>query len=117
MKLLVSGSRAFSATERVAVFLDAILNTRVPIELVVTGDCEGPDKVAQMWARAHNIPVEVVAADWIGDEDKAGTKRNGAMIEKTTQAVIYWDGESINTLDLICRAKKRKDYPVEVYIA
>ena len=31
--------------------------------------------------------------------------------------MAFWDSTSAGTLDSICRGKKRKDYPVAVYLA
>ena len=116
MKYAIVGSRGFAKLELVAKALDALRAGDPGLE-IVSGGADGPDTEAQKWAEKNGVPCTVHAADWDADGDKAGIKRNGKIVEDSQGMLAFWDGESPGTLDSICRGKKRKDYPVAVYLA
>ena len=116
MKIAVVGSREFSQPNLVIAKLEELWAKRQDLT-IVSGGADGPDKIAEDWARSKGIPVEIFPADWASDPRGAGIKRNAKIIEASEGLMAFWDSTSAGTLDSICRGKKRKDYPVAVYLA
>lgn len=115
MKLAVVGSRGFEQTQLVITKLEKLWESRKDLE-IVTGGADGPDKVAEQWAREKGIPVEVFLPD--DPEDKSSyIKRNAKIVEASNAMMAFWDGVSAGCLDSIIRGKKRKDYYVVTYLA
>jgi ribosomal protein L7Ae-like RNA K-turn-binding protein len=88
-----------------------------PDLVVVSGGAEGPDSVAETWAKAKGVPTEIFPADFEKLGKTAGIKRNAKIVQASEAMMAFWDGTSAGTLDSICRGKKKKDYPVLVYLA
>lgn len=115
-RIAVVGSREFSKLSEIPRYLDHIFKVRTDI-IIVSGGADGVDKAAEEWAKAHGIECVVYPANWDEDGDRAGIKRNAQIIENSDAAIIFWDGESAGSLDSLCRGMKKKDYPVQVYLA
>jgi hypothetical protein len=69
----------------------------------------GPDRYGHDWAVLRGIPVEKCPAVW--DYKGAGFARNDEMADYADAALVFWDGKSTGTEDMIKRMKKR-DKPV-----
>lgn len=115
MRLAVVGSRTFGAMASVPVYLDYALKQRPDIT-IVSGGADGVDKAAEDWAKARGVPCKVFPADWEQFGERAGIKRNAEIMENADSAIIFWCGESAGTLDSMCRAMKKKDFPVRVFL-
>ncbi len=115
MRLAVVGSREFPEPQRIFPLLDAMLKA-YPDLIIVSGGADGPDRTAEEWAKAHNVPTTIFLPDWDLHGDKAGIKRNGLIIDGSDMALIFWDGESPGTLDSLSRAARRKDYQYKVFL-
>ncbi len=77
------------------------------MKLIITGGADGPDKLAEEWAKANGVECVVYPADWTLGPG-AGIKRNGQIIDDADCLMAFWDGESPGTLDSIIRASKKK---------
>lgn len=82
MRILVCGSRAWRQDmwEHVKTTLDATLGDDRKI-LLITGDADGVDYMAGVWASAKGIPHMSFTAAWHAYGDAAGPIRNRWMIE------------------------------------
>ena len=114
-RIAVVGSRAFKPIEQVALYLDKVYALSKDIQ-IVSGGADGVDKAAEEWAKAHGVECVVFPADWENEGEKAGIKRNAKIIEASDSLMVFWDGGSTGTLDSLCRGKKKKDYPVQVFL-
>ncbi len=78
---------------------------RVPWDIteVITGKARGIDRLGELWAYRHGIPVMEFPADWKRLGRRAGPLRNAKMAEQCEAAVIFWDGESRGTKDMLNR--------------
>lgn len=107
MKFAVIGSRTFADVELLERTLDQLRFT-----CLVSGGAQGADRLAESYARARGIPVEIFKPDWRMGRG-AGPTRNGQIIEACDQVVAFWDGASKGTKDAIAKART-KGRPVVV---
>ena len=117
--LIITGSRDFTDRHFVFATLDKEHAAR-PITLLVHGDARGADTLADHWARAHQIKVDTIPADWGRYGIKAGPIRNIEMLEKYPGAKVigFSLGKSTGTRHCMREAKKRGHEVVDVsYVA
>jgi len=105
MKTITAGSRlitAFSIVEK-AVEESGWKNK---ITEVVSGCARGVDKLGEMWARNHGIPVKRFPADWDKHGKSAGYKRNIEMSEYGDALIAIWIDSSKGTAHMVNTMKK-----------
>lgn len=138
MRLIIAGSRSFDNYDllkksvhrlfyRCTVDLGLIKNWRTDVE-IISGTANGADKMGEVFASENNIPVIKFPADWsninvpgviikynkFGNpyNTRAGYDRNlsMALYAKIDNGVllVFWDGKSKGTKDMINIAKKHK---------
>lgn len=98
MKVIIAGSR--NIEDRLGL-VKAIKQSGFEITEVVSGTSRGPDKLGESWARANDIPVKEMPANWGKFGSYAGPLRNSEMAKYADAAIILWDGESRGTLNMI----------------
>lgn len=76
MRVLVTGSRYLRNDQ----LIDRVLSDLRPT-VIIHGGAEGADMLADAWAKARNIPVEVYPAEWTRFGKKAGMLRNRQMFK------------------------------------
>jgi hypothetical protein len=117
MKLIIAGTRTFCHTEpfftipiqkRLQLFLYEMQEQGYEITEVVSGCARGPDLIGEDWAKDNHIAVKTFPADWVTYGDKAGPIRNQKMAEYADACIVFWDGSSTGTGDMIKKAKARK---------
>jgi len=107
MKCIVAGSRDFSDRKITFEKLDYLVKEHNITE-IVSGTAKGADTMGEQYAEENNIPVKEFPADWNQYGKGAGHIRNGQMAEYSDMAVIFWDGVSRGTKDMISKMKKIK---------
>lgn len=84
---------------------------------IVCGCALGADKAGERWALARGIPVhhEPITTALVLQFGKylAPKMRNRAMAERAWGALVFWDGTSGGSADMVCRMVAR-DKPVRV---
>lgn len=105
MKVIIAGSRDIKDYALVA---NAITKSGYDITEVVSGCATGVDTLGEQWARANNIPIKEMPADWMRHGNSAGPQRNRAMAEYADAAIIIWDGESRGTRNMVENMIRRK---------
>lgn len=105
MKVIIAGSRNIDDYKLV---VDTIKNSGYTITEVVSGCAVGVDRLGEQWARANNIPIKEMPADWIRFGNSAGPQRNRAMAEYADAAIIIWDGQSRGSRNMIENMIRRK---------
>lgn len=116
MKLAVVGSRGFGAVDRIKPILNKIRMTCGEDLIIVSGGAEGPDQIAEQWAKEHGLQTEIFPADWDAFGQAAGPKRNQQVIDAADHLIAFWDGASPGTVDAINRARRKKGMKVEVFL-
>ena len=74
---------------------------------VVSGTARGADRVGEGWANMNNIPITRMPANWDRYGRIAGHRRNLEMAEYADQLVVFWNGVSPGTKNMITLAKAR----------
>jgi hypothetical protein len=77
--------------------------------IVIVGDNNGADSLAEDYAISHNYNVFKYEADWESSGNKAGFERNEKMFlhvgrRSHKAAVLFWDGQDYMTRNLIYQA-------------
>lgn len=106
MKVIIAGTRLVRDYK---VVVETINRSGFEITEVVSGCAIGPDTLGEQWARANNIPIKEMPANWNLHGKGAGPIRNRQMADYADAAIIIWDGESRGTRNMIenmVRAKK-----------
>ena len=99
IRCIVAGGRDFNNYDLLKSKLDIILSSCNDIE-IVSGGCTGADRLGELYASEHNIPVKVFSANWALGK-AAGPIRNRQMAEYATHSVIFWDGRSRGSKNMI----------------
>lgn len=100
-KWIIAGSRNFQNYPKMCEELDKI---RDSIGEIVCGEALGADTLGRTYAYDNAIPIKSFPADWsLGKA--AGFIRNKQMAEYADKAIVFWDGESVGTQDMITKMK------------
>lgn len=105
MKVIIAGSRNI---EDYKLVVDTITQSGYVITEVVSGTATGVDRLGEQWARANDVPIKEMPADWNRYGNSAGPFRNKAMAEYADAAIIIWDGKSNGTRNMIENMIRRK---------
>ena len=119
MKVIIAGSRTFTNYDLLKASLAGLSITEV-----VSGTARGADKLGERYAKENNIPIKPFPAEWdnlniepciikINMYGKkynslAGKNRNTDMAKYADSCVVFWDGKSPGTADMIEKAKDHK---------
>lgn len=101
-RLCIAGSRDLHPTY--AEIDLAVLNVGIEVAAITQLNCgmaPGVDMAAYRWARSILLPVREFHADWERLGKKAGPLRNGMMAAETDFLIVFWDGESKGTKDMM----------------
>nr|DAS94925.1 MAG TPA: Protein of unknown function (DUF2493) [Caudoviricetes sp.] len=102
IKLLIAGSQSFTDYERFKVYVNKFIQGLDKKEItIIEGGAKGTDRMAREFAIENNIPYITMEADWDTHGKAAGMIRNRQMGEKATHAILFWDGESPGTRNMI----------------
>ena len=58
-------------------------------EIIISGGAIGSDKMAERYAKIHNIPVLILVPDWKKHGKKAGILRNTDIINESTHVIAF----------------------------
>lgn len=107
MKLIIAGSRNVSPTIKEIDWAIGYYFSASPLTEVVSGTAGGADQAGERWARERGYPIKRFPADW-GEFGKfAGKKRNGEMAWYADAALVFWDGSSNGSADMVTRMVER----------
>lgn len=105
MKVIIAGTRSVNDYSLV---VQAIERSGYTITEVVSGCAAGIDRLGEQWARANNVPIKEMPADWNRYGNSAGPQRNRAMAEYADAAIVVWDGKSRGSRNMIENMIRRK---------
>jgi hypothetical protein len=81
MKVLITGDRNWINAGFIYDVLDKLKEEYGLQLFIVTGDCQGVDHIADVWAKASGIDRAVFPANWYGRKKAAGPFRNRKMAD------------------------------------
>lgn len=103
MRTIVAGSRDITDYVRVS---DAMRDCGWAPSVVLSGRARGVDRLGEIWARTHGVPLEIYPANWRLYGNTAGHMRNVQMAINAEALVAVWDGKSKGTGDMISIARR-----------
>lgn len=103
--VLVCGGRDYDDKDRLYAVMDDLLAKTGEIGILVHGDANGADRLADMWAVERGINVARVPALWGTHGKGAGPIRNKAMLALHPDEVVAFPGGN-GTLDMRTQARK-----------
>ena len=116
----MAGTRTFADKDLLEKALDEWVNGK-DVEFILLGggrhkvgkNHTGADYLAEKWAESRRFPRRIFHADWDRHGKAAGPLRNRGMLKEADALIVFWDGESPGTKDILQGAKK-KGIPVKV---
>lgn len=118
MRLLVAGGRDFDDRDLMIKELNKLCTGEDLV--IITGMAKGADLLAYNLAKENNVPYETYPADWKDMSEPctvkenahgkynalAGFKRNRTMGDTATHLIVFWDGKSQGTKDMLAYMTK-----------
>jgi hypothetical protein len=105
-KVVLAGGRYFCDYKMFSYKVDLYLQNKSNIE-IISGGAMGADNLAERYAKEKGYKITILKADWATYSKFAGPKRNAEMAELADAAIIFWDGTSRGSLNMINEAKKK----------
>ena len=108
MYLIVAGTRSFNDYDLVKKELDS-LKSYPEFKYgftIVSGCAQGADQLGERYARENNLPIAKFPAEWDKYGKKAGPIRNEKMAKAANACIVFWDGKSRGTKNMIDNARK-----------
>lgn len=103
INLIIAGGRDYGDYDAMCMALEPYQDADVT---VISGDCRGADRLGQEWAHDFNKPIRLFPADWRKHGKAAGPIRNRDMAKVSDVAVVFWDGKSRGTKNMINEARR-----------
>lgn len=103
MRVVIAGSRSISDYN---ILETAIVMSEFEITKVISGHARGVDRLGELWARKHKIPVQIFLPDWDRWGKSAGIRRNVEMLKVADGLIALWDGTSRGTKHSIDKARE-----------
>jgi len=107
MKIIVAGSRDFNDKKLLFSKVDKI-KISLNISEIVSGTARGADTLGEQYAEENGLKCTKFSAEWDLYGKSAGHKRNSLMGEYTDYALVFWDGKSRGSKNMIETMKKFK---------
>lgn len=116
MKLLIAGGRDYNEPDFSEKIMGVCSMYGNPTE-IVSGACpNGADRMGELWAKEYSVPIKLFPADWDTHGNAAGPIRNRQMALYCDRAIIFWDGKSAGTKNMITQLQKaNKPYTIIYY--
>lgn len=110
MKLIIAGTRTFNdyalLKESMKGFIFALTVGNFKPECIISGCALGADRLGERFAKEFDIPIVKIPADWNTYGKSAGPIRNEEMAKQATHCIIFWDGNSKGSKNMIEQCKK-----------
>lgn len=113
LRVLVTGSRSWTAREEVYGVLDELRP-----DIVIHGGCPtGADAMASAWCQLHGVAEDVFPADWEVHGRRAGYLRNQAMIDEGPDLVVAFRREGSRGTQMTIDLARKAGLQVRIYDA
>ena len=110
MRLIIAGSRSFRdyniLVDEVEVLCLACDIKTDELE-IISGGAVGADSLGEIYAQKNNLPLTIMKANWDVHGKSAGMVRNSNMAEVADACIVFWDGESRGSKNMIDIATKK----------
>jgi len=105
MKLLIAGSRDFNNYFLLKEEVNKLKN-KYNINTIISGKARGADVLGEQYAKEYNLNILEYDAKWDNYGKRAGMIRNEIMGDECDIAIVFWDGFSTGSLNMINYIKK-----------
>lgn len=102
MKLVIAGTRTFSNYELLKEYV--IKNYSLSNLEIVSGTASGADSLGERFANEFGLPLYRFPANWSKYGKRAGILRNKEMTKFCDQCLVFWDGKSRGSYNMIQEA-------------
>lgn len=104
-RVIIAGTRTFNDYELLRDRLDLLLSNRLPHVAIVSGCASGADKLGERYALERGLELHNYPAEWNKYGNSAGPRRNKLMAQYANACVVFWDGKSRGSRNMIEEAK------------
>jgi hypothetical protein len=110
IRLIIAGGRDFTDYELLKAVVNKVFYYLEDMEgsEIVSGTQRGADKLGERYAKEYGIKIIPFYPDWDKYGLAAGPIRNEEMAKYATHCIVFWDGKSDGSQDMIKKAKKHK---------
>jgi hypothetical protein len=115
--LAIIGARTFSSQSTFDAAMDAWIEQYGMPDRVVSGGAKGADTYGEQWARANDIPAEILRPDWRPGgvyDPRAALNRNTDIIRACTHVLAFPSTSGSGTQDALRKAEELGK-PAEVH--
>lgn len=106
LKLIIAGGRNFNnyalLKEKVDYYLQ---NNKEDVE-IISGKASGADFLGEKYAKEKGYPIVPFPAEWSKYGPSAGPRRNEEMARYANVCIVFWDGQSTGTGNMIKNAMR-----------
>jgi len=107
LKIVIAGSRTFNDYKLLkSVVIDYIGGMAYNNIEIVSGGANGADNLGEKLANELGCSLRIFPADWDKYGKSAGVRRNEQMAIYSDAVIVFWDGISKGTQNMIDNAKK-----------
>lgn len=123
-RIIIAGGRGYNDYDRVKKEFAYLVRQLDVNEIeIVSGSCDvpgvvtftrfdgtdvyGADGLGERLAKEYAYPVKLFPADWKAHGKPAGPIRNNEMAKYATHCLVFWDGRSKGSKDMIDKAIAR----------
>ena len=116
MKVSIAGSRGFTNKSYLIEKVNQLIEQESITEpfTLICGMARGADMTGYHVCKDNDIEIIEYPADWNTHGKSAGFIRNKEMADVCDCAVIFWDGQSIGTANMI-KLMRNRNKPVYVF--
>lgn len=105
-KVIIAGGRDFTNLSFMRMVANKMLSKKGKRVEIVSGTAGGADRLGEAYAYSRGFSVKRFPADWESHGKSAGVIRNAEMAEYADAAIIFWNGVSKGTKNMIENMKK-----------
>lgn len=115
--ICVAGSRSFHDVVLFDIFVRIFVSWAgsQKYAFISGAAARGADRMIIDWAEANNVPCFQFPAQWSKYGNAAGMIRNAEMRKKLTHLLVFWDGKSKGTKEMIEQTQKKKGVHVSLF--
>ena len=108
-RIIIAGTRTFDNYEFLRTSCDNILKSvrRIYTIVIISGTARGADRLGEQYARERGYEIRQYPADWKKYGKSAGYIRNSLMADNADALIVFWDGQSRGTKNMIETVKKK----------
>ena len=108
-RVIIAGGRQFNDYGLLSAKCDGILSQKMMTHtiVIISGTARGADTLGEQYARERGFTLRQFPADWNTLGKRAGYVRNCQMADNADALIVFWDGESPGTKNMVEIARER----------